>query len=441
MQVHAVPDSERALTSTGRRLPWAYEFADSDHTQRRIPEEKGPFGKARKRGLSRSKTATPARGQDQAKLENLRVIDDIFSKTKQQEAQRESLRTRKPSGPNGSLPISASAPNLIDAAGLDSSLFQGNGSTAAPKEPTEVILWGYGPDQQWAAIDFYEKVSGGIIYEDYDRLPPNTRYNLSLSQHKASSVRSLSKASLRKLNEYVGGDHWIKVTFDSPEAAERACHYSPKVIQGHIVTAQRYVGRGPPEDKAVRASPGSAVASLAGSPNASSSSTLPFGTSSSATASSATATTSVPASMPQRLASEPFLRSTGAFPIDDDETLIPQRQAQPPAPTNTTSTSVETTRQAGRSTLRVKGAKAAVLLPAEKAFLPAPSPWQQTFRSWPVIGWIVGTNHGIIGDQVPRKEDGSFDSANASLYWRMWYNIDSCFGTNFCGVRDAEYED
>jgi hypothetical protein len=28
MQVHAVPDAERAFDSTGRRLPWGYEFAE-----------------------------------------------------------------------------------------------------------------------------------------------------------------------------------------------------------------------------------------------------------------------------------------------------------------------------------------------------------------------------------------------------------------------------
>ena len=28
MQVHAVPDSERAYDSTGRRLPWAFEYAE-----------------------------------------------------------------------------------------------------------------------------------------------------------------------------------------------------------------------------------------------------------------------------------------------------------------------------------------------------------------------------------------------------------------------------
>lgn len=409
----------------------------SDHSQRRIPEEKGPFGKARKRGTSRSKTATPARKEDQAKLENLRAIDDIFARQKiTEEKKNESFRARKPSGPSSSLPISASAPSLIEGGPLGAS-FQGSAlANAAVKEPTEVILYGYGSDVQWAAIDFYERVSSGIIYEEYDRQPPTSRYNLSLSQQKESSFRSLSKASVRKINEYIGGEHWIKVTFDSPEAAERACHYSPHVIQGFLVYAERYRGTGPNADAPVRAVAGSRTASQTASPNAPSSTTIPFGTSST-TLSSATATASVPASMPPRMVSEPFFHTSGAFPSDDedaDATIIPQ----PKQPVQTTSAQP---REPGRTTLRIKGAKPAVLLPSDKAFLPAASRWQQTFGSLPIIGWIIGSNHGIIGDQVPRKEDGSFDSASASLYWRTWYAVDSCFGTDFCGVRDAEYDE
>lgn len=410
----------------------------SDHAQRRIPEEKGPFGKARKRGTSRSKTATPARKEDQAKLENLRVIDDIFNNQKlQAQEKNESLRVRKPSGPSASLPLSAPAPNLIDSGNFATS-FQG---PAVAKEPTEVILYGYGNDTQWAAIDYYERVSGGLIYEEYDRQPMNARYNHSLSQMKASSFQSLPRNSIRKINEYVGGEHWIKVTFDSPEAAERACHYSPHVIQGFVVTAQRYMGRGPNEDVAERATAGSRITSQTASPNTVSSTTIPFGTSTT-TLSSATATNSMPASMPPRMASEPVLRASGAFPVDEDDerTIIPQQQPQYPMIAHTTSAQAQH-RQPGRTTLRVKGAKPVVLLPPEKAFAPAASRWQQTLAQLPIIGWIIGSNHGIIGDQVPRKEDGSFDSVNASLYWRGCYAVDSCFGTDFCGVRDAEYEE
>jgi len=42
---------------------------------------------------------------------------------------------------------------------------------------------------------------------------------------------------------------------------------------------------------------------------------------------------------------------------------------------------------------------------------------------------------------VPRKEDGSFDMNSASLYWRVWYMVDNCLGSDFCGVRDAEYDE
>ncbi|KAF2658407.1 hypothetical protein K491DRAFT_713581 [Lophiostoma macrostomum CBS 122681] len=443
MQVHAVPDSDRAFDSTGRKLPWGYEYADATQPQRRVPEERGPFGKRRARGTSRSKTATPARKEDQASIENLRFVDSLFEQTKkQEERKRESLRVRNASA---SLPISASAPNLGEGAALGSS-FQAGASTAVAKEPTEILLYGYGNEVQWAAIDYYEKVSNGIIYEDYDRQPPNTRFDFSLSNQRAHSYRSLHKASLRKVNEYVGGNHWIKVTFDSPEAAERACHYSPHVIQGFTVYAERYRGTGPSQgDVPIRALAGSQGASQTASPNTVSSTTLRYGESS-ATVSSATATGSMPASLiPPRMASEPFLRGSGAFPIDDldspTETLVPQSQTAQPVATGAATSLQQQPQEHNRNTLRIRGAKPIKLLPQEKAFLPAPPLWQQTLASMPIIGWVVGSNQGMIGDQVPRKEDGTFDRQNATLYWRAWYAVDSCLGTDFCGVRDAEYDD
>ncbi|KAF2873145.1 hypothetical protein BDV95DRAFT_568931 [Massariosphaeria phaeospora] len=436
MQVHAVLDSERAVDSTGRKLPWAYEYADPDHAQRRMPEEKGPFGKARKRGSTRSKTATPGRGgnTDQAQLDNLRVIDDIFTRTVQVE------KERRPANPTASLPVSASAPNLLDAGGLAGS-FQAGASTNTTKEPTEAIIYGYGNDVQWAAIEFYEKASGGLIYEEYSRQPPHAKYSLAFTPQRTSMFRSLSRSALRKVNEFLGGEHWIKVTFDSPEAAGRAFHYSPHVIQGYTVFAEPYRGIGPNADKAIRATAGGA-SSLTASPNTVSSVTLPSGTSqSSATASSATATGSVPASMPPRLISEPLLH--GSFPLDpiDYEPAAPVVTASAAHSIGGARATSTQLRQPGRSTLRIRDAKPAVLLPPEKAFLPAAPRWQQTFGSWPVIGWVIGSGHGIIGDHVPRNEVGQFDSVNASLYWRVWYMVDTCFGTDFCGVKDAEYEE
>lgn len=405
----------------------------SDFNQRRVPEEKGPFGKAtRKRGMSRSKTVTPARKEDQAKLENIRVIDDIFTAYKAELKAKESLRTRKPSGNAGSLPLSASVPNLESTA---ASIPGPSSQPSAAKEPTEVILYGFGCEVQWAAIDYYERISYGAIYEDYDRHPPNSKYNLSLSLDRVTAQRSLSQAALRKKNEYIGGEHWIKVTFDSPEAAERACHYSPHTIQGYLVYAERYRGTGPNADVAIPASQ-AALSSHTASPNPSST-TLPAGASqspTSETASSATATASQPASIQQR-------------PSQSLTSMKSQRTPQEVKTQSDTSTAMATATGAEQKehqqpTLRIKGAKLAVMLPAEQAFLPAAPRWQQTFGSWPIIGWVFGSGHEIIGNQVPRKEDGTFDYENASAYWKFWHMVDSCFGTDFCGVRgDDDGED
>ncbi|KZM18676.1 uncharacterized protein EKO05_0006614 [Ascochyta rabiei] len=440
MQVHAVPEAERAFDSTGRRLPWGLEFADNDHNQRtRIPEEKGPFGKARKRGSTRAKTPTAKSAEDSAKLDNLRAIDDIFGRFKVDEDKKRSLSGHSVAA----LPPSASAPILTEGGGLLGTSFDGGAPTnITAKEPKEVILYGYGSDVQWAAIDFFEKVSNGIIYEEYDREPYNPKFNYAFGTQRTSHYRSLSKAALSRVNQFVGGDHWIKVTFDSAEAAERACHYSPHNIQGYTVFAEAYRGTGPQGgDRALRAQVGGAV-SLLSSPQTTSSSTIPD---TSTTVSSATATTAHAPSLPPRSTTMPLFPS-GSFPMDDGPVdRVPPAPIALPRQTQmqSTTTSAQLAPTSRRATLRLKGAnvKPAVFMPQEKAFLPAPPRWQQTFGSLPIIGWVIGSGQGIIGDQVPRKEDGSFDANTASLYWRMWYSVDSCLGTDFCGVRDAEYDD
>jgi hypothetical protein len=420
------------------------ETNSSDKNQRRIQEEKGPFGKARKRGTSRAKTPTQNSALDIAQRDNDKRIDDIFGSFKTESNQRS---TRAASGSVAALPPSASAPNLIDAGALSVS-FQASASTnVSAKEPKEVILYGYSTDVQWAAISHFEKVSGGLIYEEYDREPWNPKLGLSFnpsSTMRASSIRTLDKSALRKVNQYVGGNNWIKVTFDSAEAAERACHYSPHNIQGYTVFAEPYRGTGPTGgDRAIRAIVGGALSQTA-SPNTLSSGTL-GGRDSSTTASSATATAPVLAPF-ARSTTEPLFRASGAFP-DDNTALVPTPQSQPQSISQTSSTTTTTTTALGprsaRATLRLKGAnvKPAVFLPQEKAFLPSQNRWQQTVGSLPIIGWVIGSGQGIIGDQVPRKEDGSFDLDKASVYWRTWYAVDACFGTDFCGVREAEYDE
>jgi hypothetical protein len=400
----------------------------ADHSQRRLPEERGPFGKARKRGVSRSKTPNSKNAEDGAKLhESIKTIDDIFLRHKADTDKQRSLG-RKSSGPASQLPVSASAPNLLETGGLS---FQGGVSTnAGAKEPKEVILYGFGSEIQWAAISHYEIVSGGIIYEEYERDGKDPRYGAGYYANRNSAMhRSLSRSAVSKVNEWVGGDHWIKVTFDSPEAAEKACHYSPYKCQGYMVFAEPYRGTGPiGGDIAIRAEAGGT--SVVASPNTISTGTMQSGAStSSATASSATATASVPVTRQPNQHSDPTLLANGRTSNENEPVAL--------LPAQTSSQ----TRQPGNTNLRIRGAKVAVLLPQERAFLPAPPPWQQTLSSFPVIGWVVGSGRGIIGDQVPRKEDGAFDNATASLYWQAWYMVDSCFGTDFCGVKDAEYEE
>ncbi|GME49647.1 hypothetical protein GTA08_BOTSDO07534 [Neofusicoccum parvum] len=441
MQVHAVPESERAFDAAGRQLPWGYDLfskmrlfwtdmifdADEEpasgdtHGQRRYVEEKGPFGRStRRRGLSRSKTTgTPARKEDQARAENLKAIDDIFNKVK---ASAPKAQEQPPAAQPQPPQQSTSAPALPTT------------QTSVAKEPTEVILYGFSSETQWAAIDFYERVSEGIVYEDYDRHPPSSKYNLSLSINRTAAARSLSAAALRKKNTYSGGNHWIKVTFDSPEAADRACHYSPHTIHGHAVFAELYRGTGPARDIAIPASH-AGLDSLQTSP--SNSTTLRGSGASpthSDTASSATATASGPTlrmrpSARHQAQSAPAAVATTATPQTSfSSTATATLTAQTPGAAPADPAPV------APPPLRIRGAKRAVLLPAEQALLPVGNKWQQLLGSLPIINLFVGGGTEVIGSEVPRTDDGNFDWANASTYWRFWALIDSWLGTDFLSI-------
>ncbi|KAJ4356333.1 uncharacterized protein N0V89_004365 [Didymosphaeria variabile] len=434
MQVHAVPDSERAFDSTGRRLPWGFDFPDSENSKRRIPEERGPFGKARKRGVSRSKTPNISNAQDLAKQENLKHIDDIFAQYKADDKQK-SLRKSSAS----QLPVSASAPNLFEAGGLSSS-FQAGASTNGVKIPKEAILYGFGEGQQWAAISKFEDISNGKIYEEYERQPQDPKFGLSFVPPRELQKSKLSASQIGKINEYVGGDHWVKVTFDSAEAADRAIHWSPHTIWGYEVYAEEYRGVGPKDGD--RPIPAGSL-SLTASPATISSGTVHGGASQfSATASSATATSCAPA----RRTSRPRL---GEWDPSFDFDVIPAQTSQALAPTSQDQSLAHITsaqhRHSGTSTLRLKSNSNLKVKLGEfkegKVFLPTRPKWQETLGQFPVIGWFVGSGNGLIGDQVPRNADGKFDHTNASLYWQLWYAIDSCTGTDFCGVKEIEYDE
>ncbi|KAF2753469.1 hypothetical protein EJ05DRAFT_541967 [Pseudovirgaria hyperparasitica] len=432
MQVHAVPESERAWDSSGRQLPWGYEYADSENNLRRGPEEKGPFGKSMRsrRGTSRSKTHTPGLKVDKARDNDARVIDDIFGSLKA------GLKTED-AGAAAAAALNAQASALTNTAPVAAA-----SQPTTAKEPTEVILYGFGKDFQWAAIEFFEKVSNGFIYEDYERQPPHVKYNLSISQSRASAQRSLSHAALRKKNQYVGGDHWIKVTFDSPEAAESACYASPHFIQGYAVHAEPYRGIAPRDDAPITAT-SLTMDSLQTSPHSSHTLGQTSASPSSATASSTTATASAPAPFDNNRPSSHQHHHPLSQMFRAPQSAASHANNIPFPSSSSTSTALATaTHQAQpgasgpHNTLRVRGAKPAVLKPAEEALLPVVSRWQQTFGWIPLVGSLFGGSSTIIGNQVPRKEDdGTFDSASASFYWKLWYFVDSVYATDFCGLK------
>jgi len=342
------------------------------------------------------------------RLENMQTEDAIFNNYKATQRTRDTTSQSKG-------PLTAVDPNTAAS------------SQNLSREPTEVMLYGFGRDQQWAAIDFYEKISGGCIYEDYDRHPPHQRYDLSMSYSRATAQRSLSAAAKKKRNAYYGGNNWIKVTFDSPEAADLACDRSPHALHGHLVYAEPFRGTGPPNDAPIPCSNAGAQVDLQSLPRSFSTNTLSAGPSntspsgSSKTVSSATVTGLEPPAqkLAPRSISQPNLFSSDPF---QSRTTSLARQEQ----------------SVTQRPMRIPGATRAVLLPADQAFLPTPPKYSSLLSSFPLVGYFLGPKGDATGSQVPRLEDGSFDWSNAGLYWRFFAWLDSFLGTDLCGLKADE---
>jgi len=373
--------------------------------------------------VSRSKTVTPTTKEDLIKLENLQTIDDIFGKMKstveEKQPVKESQRVSSSAMPQARPNMDMVTTGAAGAAASQNRSF---------KEPTEVLLYGFGSDFQYAAIDYYETASGGgRIYEDYDRMPPNPRYNTALSTSRIHAPRMLPQAAMRKINTYQGGEHWIKVTFDSPEAAEAACHYSPHIIHGYLVHAELYRGSGPQADVAITAN---------------------------------SANTSGAATLVQRKPSRTQPQERNTMPARLRAAQMPpqpwRQDSRPPDSVEfedssgaaiTTGTDhsngatvaqVDHNQSSVSKPLRIPTATRAILLPATSALLPV-LPWTaRTFGHLPLIGPLFGGDHShsdMIGGAVPRNQSGGFDWEKASIWWRVCWLLDSWFGTDMCGMK------
>ncbi len=426
----------------------------------RQPEETGPFGRNRSLRTTGSRTPRARTGTTPVRQkENTAVAEFGRLFAKEQAKEEEHPKTTTSITPSGD---------------------------TAPVEPesipTECLLYGYaGKSSEWKVLSKFESiVTPGFICEDYPREDPNlflsSNSPLGLTRSSVVVRENLSREAIRKSRIYSGGVHWIKVTFDSYQDAERACFYSPLEIDGYMVHCEMWQGRGPAADVALPKGPvgqenltsgllsagdsgrkGKArtlsAATGAGKDSAIAGferalQTLPRGHTmpdgqygqpedeesiTSTTASSATATA---------METEPLLsqQSTGAGGL--------RSRSVPNLPSHEI-----TVQQPSRSEYMTHiKVKKAVLRPVSEALPPQPTFAERAVRSIPGVRLVVGsgtkqgggsgtgtgtgTTGGFVGEEGPLvKDDGTWDPANG-WYWSFWHRIDDCLGTDFCGIKD-----
>ena len=388
--------------------------------------EKGSFGKSTRR--SRSKTATPARREDPTAA----AADVVFESWKTQQANGSKSTATTPQRNSSSQP-NLLAQNLDDAAVSSPVRIQ-------HKEPTEIILRGYrSPQQQYAAINHYEELAGRIC-EDYARDPPieNRRYKSELRDPAFTRRGALTAEERVKVNRADGGEHWIKVTFESAQAADTAIYSSPQKILGHLVYAEPYHGIPPARDEAVpdpvtaagelltaarrsedahryrslhglppRGPPRPAQSGAATLPKSFTTSNLPGELDLSPPRSHASSRTVETGTMVTESTSE-TVRDGGALAAG-----ARPRAALAPADGG------------GDEFCRAIKVRKAKLLSADQALLPQMSYTQRVLGKVPFLQWFSGS---MIGNEVPRTDAGDFDWDRASLYWKLIWWLDSAFG-------------
>ncbi|KAL8839640.1 MAG: hypothetical protein Q9170_001646 [Blastenia crenularia] len=440
-QFHAVPPEERAYDENGNQLPWALEWPD-DHPsargQKKRAVESGPFGKSmRRKGSSRAtRTATPAKKEGSAVDGFLRGLEEDKRRAELYNEGRDSVSSQ-------------------------AALQQDSTTASVGKEPVQVMLYGFSPSTQWAAIAHYEKASGGIICEDYDRHPPAEarRIPTAFSSPGTNLRRALTLTEKKLSMSYKGGKAWVRVTFDSAEAADRACYNSPRVLQGHWVYAELYTdGMIPNDDEPIPCRPEDREVGLT-------TPAKPLYVPSHKTTQSLGPALARNIQSQQRQASATLPRpfTSNAAPHQNISQHPEAESESPSTASSATATATAPPPEAGSSTLRQRGSESqgrpnsgtavslpasqgsiqymrffpdvprTVLRPESEAFLPQPSFTQRTLNYLERLGLIPGD---VIGNLVPRTESGEFDWANASFYWRFFYWLDTSFGSDMCGLQD-----
>jgi hypothetical protein len=411
-----------------------------------MPEESGPFGRNRSNrytGTRSSRTRTGTTPVRQKENPTVAEFGRLFAK---EQAKEEEERSR------------STLPNPTASSGV-----QDTPRTVEPEAvATECLIYGYASKAvEWKVISKYERiVAPSIICEDYPREDPNLFLSSTAAySHSRSAIvvhKNLTKDALKKSRTYRGGNHWIKVTFDSYQAAERACFYSPVEIDGHMVFCEMWQGRGPFSDAPLLK--GSASANELQKDSGSKIRTLTTSQATtfrtgldSAVAGFERATQTLPRSFvaPEIQYGQPITRDDASI----SSATASSATATEAAPATSSSTSGLRSRSTPSLPAQVnsnKGdplymthiptVKRAVLRPMSDALPPQPSFVERVIRTIPIISTLFGKkgkfSDGLIGDGPVLTEDGKFDEKNNGTYWSSWYWVDSWFGTDFCGLKD-----
>ncbi|KAF1733122.1 Nucleoporin NUP53 [Beauveria bassiana] len=301
------------------------------------------------------------------------------------------------------------------------------------------------PARGYAAICHYEELAGRIL-EDYPREPPATqrRYKSDLRDPAYTRRRNLTPDERALVNRIDGGEHWVKVTFESAEAANAAMYASPQRILGHLVYAEPYRGVPLARDEACPDT-GDLFAdglALPGAGGLSRSQSAPANVGDAA-GPSRRMVGGLPQSFSSRLLDLTAPDTRRSSDTLDTATLSPSRAstatvvdpfsasvpaAGPVASTTAaepSSSSIEIPPEDSIFCRRIPTARRARLLPAEQALLPQQSVMQRFISAVPFINWFGGS---MIGNEVPRTETGEFDWSRASLYWKFIWWLDATFG-------------
>lgn len=299
-------------------------------------------------------------------------------------------------------------------------------------EPTEIILRGYrNTDQQYAAINHYEQLAGRIC-EDYPRQAPieQRRYKSELSDPAFIRHKPLSPEERAKVNKAAGGEHWVKVTFESADAAESAVFASPQTILGYVVHAEPYYGHPPSRDDPI--------------PDVDSFEDHLLRSRSAPTA----PPTQGRGAHDKRAASfpDPFAEASPDSRVSS-RTLDTTTLSTDPSNTLSSATATDTRGDAtgaaatpsdGLYCRKIPTARRVQVLPAEQALLPQQSVMQRFTNAIPFLKWFSGS---MIGNEVPRTQSGEFDWYRASLYWKFIWWLDATFGFFGGEIMNADKED